>query len=48
MTEAHSGKDAMQYIAWGGYDLIVIHLATGDAAEFQVPADSLTSPARNC
>jgi DNA-binding NtrC family response regulator len=30
VTESHRGKDAMQYIAWGGYDLIFVHLAAAD------------------
>jgi DNA-binding NtrC family response regulator len=28
VTESRRGKDAMQYIAWGGYDVIFIHLGT--------------------
>jgi CheY-like chemotaxis protein len=36
VTEAHCGRDGMQYIAWGGYDLIVVHLATPAAAEQRI------------
>ena len=36
VTEAHSGKDAMQFIAWGGYDLIFVHLPKPEADELQV------------
>jgi DNA-binding NtrC family response regulator len=31
VTESHCDQDAMQYIAWGGYDLIFIHLGTTKA-----------------
>jgi len=30
VTESYRGKDAMQYVAWGGYDLIFVHLATSE------------------
>ncbi len=28
VTESRRGQDAMQYLAWGGYDVIFIHLGT--------------------
>jgi len=30
VTESFRGRDAMQFVAWGGYDLIFVHLATGE------------------
>ena len=36
VTESCRGKEALQYIAWGGYDLIFVHLATAEREGTQI------------
>jgi DNA-binding NtrC family response regulator len=36
VTQSPRGKDAMQYVAWGGYDLIFVHLATDEPEGSQI------------
>ena len=36
VTESHRGKDAMQFIAWGGYDLIFVPVATAEPDGSQI------------